>query len=101
MAARKTKFLTDEHRQKIKVSMIINRLNSFVEGEVKMEGPQVTAALGLLKKVLPDMQATQLSNDPDNPLMPVISNKPLTKQEWNERYSSDMGSTGGATESTD
>jgi hypothetical protein len=48
-------------RAKIQTSQIINRLNSFVNGEVKMEPAQVTAALGLLKKTIPDLSATQLS----------------------------------------
>jgi hypothetical protein len=68
MAARKSKFLTDEHRLKIKTSMLINRLNEYVNGDVKMEAAQVSAALGLLKKVLPDLQSTELSGDAENPL---------------------------------
>lgn len=48
--------------------MLINRLTDFVKGEVKMEAAQVTAALGLLKKALPDLQAIQLSGDEDNPI---------------------------------
>ncbi len=63
MAARKTKFLSDEHRLKIQTSMLINRLTSFVNGEVKMEAAQVTAALGLLKKALPDLSAVSEGMD--------------------------------------
>ena len=33
-----------------------------------MSASRVRAALGLLSKVLPDLSATQLSNDPNNPL---------------------------------
>jgi hypothetical protein len=55
-------------REKIQTSQIINRLNSFINGEVKMENSQVTAALGLLKKTLPDLSAIELSTDPDSPL---------------------------------
>lgn len=63
MAARKTKFLSDEHRLKIQTSQLINRLTSFVNGEVKMEPAQVTAALGLLKKSLPDLSAVSAGMD--------------------------------------
>lgn len=44
-------------RDKIKTSQLINRLTKFVNGEVEMAAPQVTAALGLLKKTLPDLQS--------------------------------------------
>lgn len=69
MAARKTiKHLPQEWRDKIQCSMLINRLESYVKGEIKLEPAQVTAALGLLKKNLPDAQAITISGDKDNPL---------------------------------
>jgi hypothetical protein len=43
-------------------------LTSFVNGEAELTAPQVTAALGLLKKALPDLQAVQLSGDEDSPV---------------------------------
>jgi hypothetical protein len=52
-----------EVRQRIKTAQILNRLNHFVLGTRNgkdtclMEPHQVSAALGLLKKVLPDLQA--------------------------------------------
>jgi len=68
MAARKTKFLSDEHRLKIKTSQLINRLNDFVNSKVELTPAQVTAALGLLKKSLPDLQATQLTGEGGGPI---------------------------------
>jgi len=47
-------------RAKIQTSQIINRLNSYVKGDVVMEAGQVTAALGLLRKTLPDLSATTM-----------------------------------------
>lgn len=55
-------------RLKIKTSMLINRLQDFVEAKVSMEAHQVTAALGLLKKTLPDLQATTIKGDAENPV---------------------------------
>lgn len=55
-------------REKIQASQLINRLNKFVNGEVEMPPHAVTAALGLLKKVLPDLQAVQHSGDAANPV---------------------------------
>lgn len=56
-----------EVRQRIKTSQIINRLNHFVMGTKNgrdtcvMEPHQVTAALGLLKKTLPDLQNVDMT----------------------------------------
>ena len=49
-------------RAKIQTSQIINRLQSFVKGEVEMSGPQVTAALGLLKKTMPDLSQSDVNH---------------------------------------
>ena len=51
----------DLTRQKIQTSQIINRLMGHVMGKNKMTPSQVNAALGLIKKTLPDLQATELS----------------------------------------
>jgi hypothetical protein len=71
MAARKTKFLSDEHRLKIQTSQLINRLTNFVNGEVELSPAQVTAALGLLKKSLPDLSAVSSGADENGSLQGV------------------------------
>lgn len=69
MAARIRKIRHDEEtRAKIQTSQLINRLQAYVLGEVQLEPGQVTAALGLMKKTLPDLTATELSGDSDSPL---------------------------------
>lgn len=59
--------LNPEHdertRAKIQTSQIINRLQSFVKSEVEMSPAQVTAALGLLRKTMPDLAAMELSGE--------------------------------------
>lgn len=52
--------MSHQHRDKIKNSNILNALVEHVEGKREMTGSQVQAGLGLLKKVLPDLQAVQL-----------------------------------------
>jgi len=52
-------------REKIRASQLVNRLEDHVLGEVEMSATQVSAALGLLKKCVPDLQAMQLGGDPD------------------------------------
>ena len=48
-------------RDKIQTSMLVNRLNKFAldeENSVRMTSDQVRAALGLLKKTIPDLAVT-------------------------------------------
>lgn len=55
--------LTESHRAKIQNSNILNRLISHAEGVVEMKPTEVTAALGLLKKALPDLSAVDLTGN--------------------------------------
>ena len=68
MAARKNLTHTQLTRDRIQTSMLVNRLTQLVEGKVEMPPHAVTAALGLLKKALPDLQSIQHSGDEENPL---------------------------------
>lgn len=75
MAVRKRLYHPDEVREKIKTSQIVNRLQQFVKGKISMEPHQVTAALGLIKKTMPDLSSVDstLRGDANHPL--VISQK--------------------------
>lgn len=56
MAARTVKIRHDEEtRAKIKTSQLINRLQDHALKDVEMSDGQIRAALGLLKKTLPDV----------------------------------------------
>jgi hypothetical protein len=55
--------MSNEHRLKIKNSNILNVLIQHAEGTREMGATQVTAALGLLKKALPDLSAVQINGD--------------------------------------
>lgn len=74
--------MTEEHRTKISKSQILKRLIEFSEGkeDVDMAPHQVTAALGLLKKVMPDMTTNEMTGDPDQPIaitqMQIVGVKP-------------------------
>lgn len=86
MAARKrsaTKSvpMTDTWRERIKASMLVNRLMEHVEGKVELTAAQVNSANILLKKVAPDLQAVTLSGDDENPLKVIYAVVPeLTKK---------------------
>lgn len=53
----------DETRAKIKAGNIINRLQKLIAGEIEMAPHAVTAALGLLRKSLPDLTSVEHSGD--------------------------------------
>jgi hypothetical protein len=57
-----------DHRLKIKIANIISRLQKVALGEVDGSQVSVNAAIALLRKVLPDLSATQHSGDADSPL---------------------------------
>lgn len=61
MAARKQLRHSDEVRAKIQSSQLINFLQDHVLKQREAKKTQVTAAVALLKKTLPDLQATELS----------------------------------------
>jgi hypothetical protein len=62
MAARVFSPKHDQHtRDKIQTSQLVNRLNSFAldtTESIRMTSDQVRAALGLLKKTIPDLAVT-------------------------------------------
>lgn len=66
--------MSPEHRTKIANSQILKCLIEHTEGKRKMTATQVTAGLGLLKKVLPDLANVTIEGNPDKPL--------TTRIEW-------------------
>ena len=58
--------MPDTHRLKIANSNILNCLIEHAEGRREMLPSQVTAGLGLLKKVLPDMTESMVKGTGDN-----------------------------------
>jgi hypothetical protein len=64
MAARTNKpFHDDTTRQKIQSSQLVNFLQDHVFNGTEVKKTQITAALGLLKKTLPDLQSIEGAMD--------------------------------------
>lgn len=57
--------MSQEHRDKIRNSNILNALIEHATGTREMSATQVTAGLGLLKKALPDLSSVTLQGDED------------------------------------
>lgn len=70
--------MSQEHRDKIRNSNILRYLIDHVEGSRNMEPSQVTAGLGLLKKVMPDLQSTSLTGgeEGDEPVQIIVTGVP-------------------------
>ena len=60
--------MSNEHRDKIKNSNILNALIEHAEGQREMSATQVTAGLGLLKKALPDLAIHQHQGEDGGPI---------------------------------
>lgn len=60
--------MSETHRDKIRNSNILNALIEHAEGQREMSSTQVTAGLGLLKKVLPDVSAVEHSGEDGGPI---------------------------------
>jgi hypothetical protein len=69
MAARIRKTtLSDSWKEKIRTTMLINRLNSHIFEDVEISPTQMKAIEILLKKVAPDLKAVEVSGNEDSPL---------------------------------
>ena len=61
-------------RDKIQTSMLVNRLNKFAldeENSVRMTSDQVRAALGRLKKTIPDLAVTAHTGPDGGPVLVI------------------------------
>jgi len=65
--------MTDEHRGKIKNSNILNALIEHVEGTREMSATQVSAGLGLLRKVMPDLASTAVTGEDEGPIQLTVT----------------------------
>lgn len=73
MAARKQLWHPEEVRQKIQASQLINRLNDHINSDKPlMDSSQVTAAIKLLGKVVPDLSAVQHTGEDGGPLQVIV-----------------------------
>lgn len=68
MAARLNKRHTEEVRQKIQASVIIERLHRVASGELEMNAQQLKASEILLDRSVPKLQAIQVTGDSENPV---------------------------------
>lgn len=78
----------EDTRAKIQAAQIINRLHSCVMGKVELSPSQVSAAKTLLSKVLPDLQAVDLSGDVKTTTY-VVNAEPMSEEDWAKEYAAE------------
>jgi hypothetical protein len=61
--------MSEEHRSKIKSAQILNALQEHVMGDREMSATQISAGLGLLRKVLPDLSSEDVNIKGGGPLV--------------------------------
>lgn len=84
MPARKNLLHSERVRERIRDSQLVNRLLDFVDGKIVLDGAQVTAALGLLRKAIPDLQAIEHTGEVKT--VTVVSPEPMSEAQWQETY---------------
>jgi hypothetical protein len=68
MAARLNRMHSEQVRAKIQASVIIDRLQKHVAGDIEMTASQITAAQVLLDRSVPKLSQIQHVGDADNPV---------------------------------
>jgi hypothetical protein len=63
----------EEVREKIKSTLIINKLENHILNNEEMSSSQVSAALGLLRKSVPDLSAIEHKGEIDHTLTVEIT----------------------------
>ena len=81
----------DKVRERIRASMITNALVKHVLGKNEMSATQVTAALGLLRKCVPDLSSIDMEIEGKLATYDV-SDKPLSPEQWAARAAAEADS---------
>lgn len=69
-------------REKIRASQLVNALENHVLGRRKMTSTQVTAALGLLRKCVPDMAIVEHSGEVEHRHVARLPQVAKSSEEW-------------------
>jgi hypothetical protein len=78
--------MSDEHRTKIANSQILKCLVEHVEGKREMSATQVSAGLGLLKKVMPDLSSAENTTEVVHRYVARLPAKAKSTEEWQQQH---------------
>lgn len=77
----------EKNRAKIQNGMMVKRLILYVNGKITLEPAQVTAAVALLKKVLPDLSQSDNKTEVIHRYVARLPEKSETVEEWQKQHS--------------
>ena len=69
MAARNNPEPKEKTKKLIQATQLLNRLNSFANGEIEMTQAQVNAARIVIGKTIPDLKAIEISGNEEKPVV--------------------------------
>lgn len=75
----------DNVRQRIKTSMLINRLQDHALGIIELSATQIKSIEILIRKVLPDLAAVDLSGNVDHSFVAALPETIKRLQDWQEQ----------------
>lgn len=78
--------MPDEHRSKIQNSKILNDLIACAEGRLEMTATRASVALGLMRKVLPDLSSVESKNETTVRYVARVPNKVETAIAWQQQH---------------
>jgi hypothetical protein len=87
MASRKRLVHSELVRERIRTSALVTFLTNYALGRLKkqVDPARVTAALGVLRKALPDLQAIEHLGEIEH-RHHVVSAEPLSEEAWQTTY---------------
>jgi hypothetical protein len=78
--------MSDAHRVKIQNSNILNALIEHTEGKREMSATQVSAGLGLLKKIMPDLSAAEIKSEHIHRYVARLPEKSANADTWQQQH---------------
>ena len=78
--------MSAEHRTKIANSQILKCLLEHIEGKREMSATQVSAGLGLLRKVLPDLSQAEIKSDVVHRYVARLPEKAKSVDQWQQEH---------------
>jgi hypothetical protein len=73
-------------REKIRATQLVNALENHVLGRRKMTASQVSAALGLLRKCVPDLAIMELGGEVLHRHVARLPHVEASTEEWSKRW---------------
>ena len=78
--------MSDEHRTKIANSQILKCLLEHIQGTREMSATQVSAGLGLLRKVLPDLSQAEIKSEVVHRYVARLPEKAKSTEQWQQQH---------------